>query len=45
MNRLFLALLVGVSIAVVAWSSGLTAWWAVLVGLAAAGLTYALTDH
>lgn len=43
MTRLRLALIVGLSIAVVAYSGGATAWWSVLAGLLVAGLVWALT--
>lgn len=42
MTRLRLALVFGLSIAVVAYSGGATAWWSVLAGLLVAGLVWAL---
>lgn len=42
MTRLRLALIFGLSVAVVAYSGGATAWWSVLAGLLVAGLVWAL---
>lgn len=41
MTRLRVPLVVGLSIAVVAYTGGATAWWSVAAGLIAAGLVYA----
>lgn len=43
MSRLLIALLMGVCAAVIVLTSGAAWWVAALVGLVAAGLSYALT--
>ncbi|MDX2841465.1 hypothetical protein PV377_21235 [Streptomyces ipomoeae] len=43
MSRLLSALLMGVCAAVIAYISGVSGWAAVVVGVVAAGLSYALT--
>lgn len=42
MTRLRLALVIGLSIAVVAYTGGATAWWSIAAGLLVAGLVWAL---
>lgn len=43
MTRLRVPLVLGLCTAVLAYSSGVSAWWSVLAGLIAAGLAYAVT--
>lgn len=44
-RRLGTAVVFGAAVYAIAWSAGASVWWAAVVGVAAAGLAYALTDH
>ncbi|MDX3587319.1 hypothetical protein [Streptomyces europaeiscabiei] len=45
MNRIGTGLVFGAAVYAIAWSAGASVWWSAVVGIAAAGLAYALTDH